>query len=191
MRMVPGVHLTYRTWRGIWAFLFLLPSLILFGLIVVYPLGWAAWISLNDWGFLRLPAFIGMGNYARLLADPLFWKSLKVTLLWTVVVVPAILVFSLPLALILNAGWVKLKGLFRGIYFAPVVTNIVAAAFVWRWMFEPGTGVVNWILGSLGLGKPGWLADPAWALWAVMVVGVWKQIGQAHGPLLGWTSDHP
>lgn len=159
--------------------LFLLPALILFGLIVVYPFGWAAWISLNDWGFFRSPAFIGPGNYARLLDDPLFWKSLKITFTWTLGVVPAILLISLPLALILNAGWVKLKGLFRAIYFAPVVTNIVAAAFVWRWLFDPGVGVINWILGSLGLGKPGWLADPAWALQAVMVVGVWKQIGQA------------
>jgi len=173
------MRLGYRTRQNLWALVFLAPALVLFGLIVVFPFAWAAWISLNDWGFFRLPSFIGLGNYVRLWHDPLFWKSLRVTFTWTAGVVPAILVISLPLALALNAGWLRLRGLFRAVYFAPVVTSIVAASFVWRWLFDPGMGVVNWILGSLGLGKPGWLADPEWALAAVMVVGVWKQVGQA------------
>ncbi|MDR5696017.1 MAG: sugar ABC transporter permease [Armatimonadota bacterium] len=171
--------LTYRTRHVLWAFAFLAPAFVLFFFIVVYPLGWALALSLQDWSFFGAKRFIGLGNYVRLWNDPLFWKSLGISFKWTIGVVPAILMISLPLALFLNAGWLRLKSLYRTGYFVPVVTNIVAVAFVWRWMFDPDFGVINWFLGVLGLPKPGWLADPAWALYAMMVVGVWKQIGQA------------
>jgi len=174
-----AVLLTYRARHVLWALAFLAPALLLFFFIVVYPLGWALALSLQDWSFFGAKRFIGLGNYVRLWNDPLFWKSLGISFKWTLGVVPAIVVISLPLALFLNAGWLRLKALYRTGYFIPVVTNIVAVAFVWRWMFDPDFGVINWFLGLLGLPKPGWLADPAWALYAMMVVGVWKQIGQA------------
>lgn len=173
----PLLHPTHRHW--LWAYIFLLPALALFVLVVVYPLGWAAWLSLQDWNFFGVKRFIGLGNYSQLLRDPLFWKSLRISFTWTLGVVPAILVISLPVAVFLNAGWIRFRAAYRTVYFIPVITNVVAVAFVWRWMFDPTFGIVNWFLGLLGLGRPTWLADPAWALPAMMVVGVWKQIGQA------------
>lgn len=178
-RRPPGPRLTQRRHLILWAFVFLVPALVLFGLIVVYPLGWAVSLSLQDWSFFGRRGFVGLANYVRLIHDPLFWKSLRVTFTWTVGVVPAILAISLPLAVMLNAPWVRLRSVIRTGYFVPVVTNMVAAAFVWRWLFDPGFGVINFVLGRLGLGQPGWLADPAYALPAMMVVGVWKQVGQA------------
>ncbi len=168
-----------RTREALWGYTFLLPALLLFVGTVAYPLGWAAWLSLYDWNFFGAKRFIGLGNYARLVQDPQFWTSLRVTITWTVGVVPAILALSLPLAVFLNAAWLKFRSLYRTIYFVPVVTNAVAMAFAWRWLFDPQFGVVNYALGRLGLQGPAWLADPAWALPAMMVVGVWKQIGQA------------
>ncbi|MDR7401187.1 MAG: sugar ABC transporter permease [Armatimonadota bacterium] len=165
--------------HALWAYGFLLPALALFVLIVAYPLAWAAWLSVHDWPFFGAKRYVGLGNYLRLLGDPLFWQSLRVTVTWTVGVVPAILIISLPVAVCLNTGWLRLRAAYRTAYFIPVITNAVAVAFVWRWMFDPTFGIINWALGALGLGRPAWLADPRWALPAVMVVGVWKQIGQA------------
>jgi multiple sugar transport system permease protein len=98
---------------------------------------------------------------------------------WTLGVVPAVLLIALPLALILNLPLLRLRAAFRTAYFTPVVTNIVAAAFVWRWLFDPQLGPVNQTLQVFGVWGPAWLADPGWALSAMMIVAVWKQIGQA------------
>lgn len=174
-----GLRITQQTRHVLWAYAFLLPALLLFAFIVAYPLVWALWLSLQDWSFLGRKAWVGAGNYVRLARDPLFWKSLGLSLKWTAGVVPAVILIALPVALFLNAGWMRLRPLYRTVYFLPVVTNIVAVAFVWRWMFDPQFGIVNAILGGFGLGRPGWLADPAWALYAMMTVAVWKQIGQA------------
>jgi multiple sugar transport system permease protein len=175
----PRVILRPRVRRWLWAYGFLFPALVLFAVIVVYPLGWAGWLSLQDWNFFGSKKFVGLGNYARLMQDPLFWKSLRISFVWTAGVVPAILLISLPLAVFLNAGWIRLRSAYRTAYFIPVITNAVAVAFVWRWMFDPTFGIVNWTLSRLGLAQPAWLADPLWALPAMMVVAVWKQVGQA------------
>ncbi len=172
-------RVSYQTRHVLWGYAFLLPALILFAFVVAYPLGWALWLSFHDWSFVGRKAWIGLGNYTRLARDPLFWKSLGISLRWTLGVVPAVILIALPVALFLNAGWMRVRALYRTIYFLPVVTNMVAAAFVWRWMFDPQFGIINALLDRFGLIRPGWLADPAWALPAMMIVAVWKQIGQA------------
>jgi len=173
------MRLKPRQRQAIWAYVFLTPTLILFALIVIYPFLYAFYLSLQEWGVFGDTYFVGLQNYRDMLNDPLFWKSLSNTFKWTVGVVPATIIIALLVALILNSQRVKARGAFRTIYFVPVVTNMVAAAFVWRWLFEPTFGVVNYILERLGLPGPGWLASTKWALAAMMVVGIWKQIGFA------------
>ncbi len=173
------MRLKPRQRQAIWAYVFLTPTLILFALIVIYPFLYAFYLSLQEWGVFGDTYFVGLQNYRDMLNDPLFWKSLGNTFKWTVGVVPATIIIALLVALILNSQRVKARGAFRTIYFVPVVTNMVAAAFVWRWLFEPTFGVVNYILERLGLPGPGWLASTKWALPAMMVVGIWKQIGFA------------
>ncbi|HPT84149.1 MAG TPA: sugar ABC transporter permease [Limnochordia bacterium] len=173
------MRLKPRQRQAIWAYVFLTPTLILFALIVIYPFLYAFYLSLQEWGVFGDTYFVGIQNYRDMLNDPLFWKSLGNTFKWTVGVVPATIIIALLVALILNSQRVKARGAFRTIYFVPVVTNMVAAAFVWRWLFEPTFGVVNYILERLGLPGPGWLASTKWALPAMMVVGIWKQIGFA------------
>jgi len=164
-------------WVGV---LFVLPAVILFVISVLIPLIQAFYMSLFDWSTIReAKKFIFFKNYIDMFHDPKFIKSVAVTIMWTVGVVPTIIFLSLMLALILNMKSLRFKGLFRTIYFVPVVTNMVAASFVWRWLFEPSHGVINCFLSLLNLPQPGWLADPQWALPAMMVVGVWKQIGFA------------
>ena len=173
------MRLKPRQRQAIWAYVFLTPTLILFALIVIYPFLYAFYLSLQEWGVFGDTYFVGLQNYRDMLNDPLFWKSLSNTFKWTVGVVPATIIIALLVALILNSQRVKARGAFRTIYFVPVVTNMVAAAFVWRWLFEPTFGLVNYFLERLGLPGPGWLASTKWALPAMMVVGIWKQIGFA------------
>lgn len=167
-----------RRWSR-WAWLFLTPALVGFIAIVLYPFIDAFWMSLHDWPVLGAKRFVGFDNYRALLKDPLFWKSLRVTALWTIGVVPATIAIGTMVALLLNQKNLAGREFWRSIYFIPVMTNMVAASFVWRWLFEPTNGVVNWFVRLLGLPGPGWLADTTWALPAMMVVGVWKQIGFA------------
>lgn len=165
--------------KTLWAYVFLIPTLILYAIIVIYPVFSAFFISLNKWPVFGQKMFIGFGNYVRMVKDPLFWQSLKVTVIWTSGVVPLVMIIGLAVAIVLNAPWLRLKGLFRTIYFVPVVTSMVASGFVWRWLFEPSMGVINWFINLLGLPSPGWLASTTWAIVAVMIVGIWKQIGYA------------
>lgn len=171
--------MTFYRRQALWGLAFAAPALLLFALIVAYPLLWAGWLSLLDYSLVGRKVFTGLGNYIRLWSDPLFWKSMRNSAVWTAGVVPAILLLSLPLAIALNAPLLRLRAAFRTAYFTPVVTNIVAAAFVWRWLFDPQLGPVNQMLKVFGVLGPAWLADPAWALSAMMIVAVWKQIGQA------------
>jgi len=171
--------LTFYRRQALWGLAFAAPALLLFGVIVAYPLLWAGWLSLQDYSLVGRKVFAGLGNYARLLSDPLFWKSLRNSTVWTVGVVPVVLVISLPLALALNLPLLRLRAAFRTAYFTPVVTNVVAAAFVWRWLFDPQLGPINQVLKLIGIQGPAWLADPRSALPAMMIVAVWKQIGQA------------
>src|SRR5690554_2076716 len=173
------LRLTPQRRQTCWAFIFLAPTLFLFVLLVIYPFIDAFNLSLQEWTLFRKGGYIGWENYRTMFQDELVGKSLVNTLYWTVGVVPGILVFSMALALILNIPRLKAKGVFRTVYFVPVITNMVAASFVWRWLFEPTFGVVNYFLSRLGLPEPGWLASTNWALPAMIIVGIWKQIGFA------------
>lgn len=168
-----------RRRQVVWGYVFLAPALALFAVILVYPLLYALWLGFYDWPVFGERTFVGLGNYTRMLSDPLFRKSLVNTVCWTCCVVPATVVISLAVALLLEAKFLKGRSLFRTIYFVPVVTSVVGAAFAWKWLFEPTFGVINWLLGLIGIRGPGWLASTTWALPAMMAVGVWKQVGFA------------
>lgn len=185
------LRLTPQRRQTCWAFIFLAPTLFLFVLLVIYPFIDAFNLSLQEWTLFRKGGYIGWENYRTMFQDELVGKSLVNTLYWTVGVVPGILVFSMALALILNIPRLKAKGVFRTVYFVPVITNMVAASFVWRWLFEPTFGVVNYFLSRLGLPEPGWLASTNWALPAMIIVGIWKQIGFAMVILLAGLQTIP
>lgn len=156
------------------------PALILFTIVNLWPTIDGLRMSFFRTRPFRPPEFSWFDNYVKLIGDPLFWKSLSVTATWTIVVVPVVAIGGLALAAALHTRWLRGKGLWRTIYFAPVITSMVAAAFTWRWLFDPTSGVVNFVLRSLGVQHPpDWLASPDWALPAVMIVGVWQQLGYA------------
>jgi multiple sugar transport system permease protein len=148
------------------------------GIVILYPILDAFYISFFRWNLLSFEkSFIGLKNYEGLFQDSIFKKALINTLYFSVISVPVTLFIALIIALMLNSLSTGIKNTLRTIYFIPVITSIVAVSFVWRWMFEPSYGPINHILGFLGIHGIGWLSDTKWALPAIMIVNIWRNIG--------------
>jgi len=166
----------YQREQVLTAALFLTPALLVLGVFVLYPIVSAAHISLTSWnGFDPVKPFVGLDNYARLAHDRQAWNSLLVTVLYGAGVCLLSVVSGLAVALLLDRP-LRGRGFYRGVYFLPAVTSSVAAAIVWRYMLDPA-GLVNAVLGRLGLGGPDWLQDRWLALGALTLLTVWKNLG--------------
>lgn len=158
------------------AVLFLAPAVVVLGIFVFYPILAAGRISLTSWnGFDPVKPFVGLQNYVALTSDPEFWNSLLVTVLYATGVCLLSVISGLAVALLLDAP-LRGLGIYRTVYFLPVVTSSVAAAIVWRYMLDPA-GFVNGLLGQLGIQGPDWLQDRWLALGALTLLTVWKNIG--------------
>jgi len=151
---------------------FLAPWLVGFALFIAYPLGASFYYSLTDFHILRGPRFVGLDNYRDLWQDELFWISLGNTLYYLAFAVPLGTVASVGLAMLVN---VRLPGiaLFRTLYYTPSIVPVVASALVWLMLLNPRFGLVNTLLRLAGLPAPGWLADPAWAMPALVLMSLW------------------
>lgn len=121
------------------------------------------------------PQFVGFDNFARLFGDPLFWKSLRNTLLFAIFVVPIQAGLALVLALLIN---VKIRGVnfFRTVYFLPVVTSMVVVSLLWKLLYQPD-GLINNFLAVFGIDGPDWLGKANTALIAILVMSVWQGVG--------------
>ena len=159
-------------------YLFIAPAVILFCLLLVYPIFSGFLLSFQDWNLLAKEAsFVGLGNYTKALRDPLFKKSLWNTVYYTLMTIPATVVLSLVVALMINSRLVKWKSLFRILYFIPVVTSMVAISFVWKWMYNPRYGLINLALEAIGLNGQSWLSSPTLALPSVAIMMIWQSLG--------------
>lgn len=159
------------------AMLALLPAFLVLGIFSIYPIIYSGYLSLQDWnGFDPQPTYVGLQNYVDLFSSPNFWHSLGVTIVYVGGITLLSVVGGLVIALLLNTG-IRGVTFYRVLYFIPVVTATVAAATVWKYLLDPGTGFVNVTLRSIGIQGPAWLTDPNWALVAVILVGVWKRVG--------------
>ncbi len=130
--------------------------------------------SLGNYSYLR---FVGFKNYSTLLSDPLFWTALKNTFYFVLVGGPLSVATSLGAAILLNSKYIKHKGIFRLVYFLPVVTTLVAVSIVWRYFYHPRFGLLNYILSLAGIGKIDWLGDPVFSMPAIILLAVWKNFG--------------
>jgi multiple sugar transport system permease protein len=162
--------------------LFLSPALVVLAAFFFVPVLGSFLLSFTDFdiyalGNLDYLRFVGLKNYESLLNDPLFWKALQNTFFFVFVGGPLSVLFSLGTALLLNAKLTPWRGVFRLIYFAPVVTTLVAVAVVWRYLYHPRSGVLNSFLGLFGLPPIDWLGDPTWAMPAIILLAVWKNFG--------------
>ncbi len=164
------------------AYLFLTPALLAIFIFFLIPVLAALLMSFTDFdvyslGNLSYARFIGLQNYIQIFKDPLFWQSLKNTLCFVVAGGPLSIVVSLTAALLLSSKLVKYKGLFRLVYFMPVVTTIVAVSILWRFIYNPHFGILNYLLSFAGVHPIDWLGDPHWAMPAIILMVVWKNFG--------------
>jgi multiple sugar transport system permease protein len=143
--------------------LFLGPSLAGVVLFVAGPIVASLALAFTSWDLLTPPTFVGLRNFERLSRDLEFWAALRHTVTFLAGYVPLVLVAGLAVAVALN-GRVPARGVFRAIYFLPVVTSWVAVALVWKWLLNPQFGLVNAWLAQLGIQGPAWLFDPNWAM---------------------------
>lgn len=157
-------------------FSFVLPAILLFAAFIFLPMIYAFWISLQKWDILKPPTFVGMANYEALAADPVFHSAIRNTLYYILGSVPAGIVLSLILALLLNQQ-LRLRYFFRSALFLPVVTSMVAVGLLWRYMFASEYGVLNYVLSLLGIPTQNWLVDPRLAMPAVIIASIWRQAG--------------
>ncbi len=164
------------------ALLFLAPALLLLGVFFLFPVLAGLALSLTDFdvyavGSPEVARFVGLHNYRDVLSDQEFWNALRNTLYFAFVGGPLSVLASLAAALLVNAKLARLKGLFRTVLFAPVVTTLVAVAIVWRYILQPRYGFLNFGLERLGLDPVDWLGDPLWSMPAIILLAVWKNFG--------------
>lgn len=156
--------------------LFLLPSLVPLLAFMVVPMIASLALTTFEWNLIRPPQFVALDNFARLVTDPGFHAAVVHTGQFLIGYLPLVMVGGLALALALNQA-VRGLAIFRTAYFLPVVTSWVVVALMWKWLLNPGTGIVNWTLGLIGIQGPGWWTDPAWAMASIVIASAWKDLG--------------
>lgn len=158
------------------------PALLAIAAFFFLPVLAALALSITDFDIYALadPAnlrVVGLDNYARLLRDPAFRAALGNTAYFVLLAAPLSIAVSLGAALLVNARLARFPALYRTVFFLPVVVTLVAAAVVWRYLYQPRFGLLNRGLALVGVAPVDWLGDPAWAMPAIVLMTVWKNFG--------------
>jgi multiple sugar transport system permease protein len=162
--------------ESITGYLFLLPDLLGLSIFVIIPIAGAFWISLHNWDALSPMVWTGLQNYIELFDDPLFWDSLRITATYTVCYVPLLYAVSLGLALLVNQRLPFLR-LFRTVFFVPVVLSLVVSSLMWKYILDERAGLLNYLLGFVGIPPQSWLGSVELALPSIILVSIWIQMG--------------
>ncbi|PKL44809.1 MAG: sugar ABC transporter permease [Candidatus Riflebacteria bacterium HGW-Riflebacteria-1] len=158
------------------AYLYLMPVVVILVIFHVLPIFYSLAVSFYEWDLIGAPEFVGVHNYQRLFDDPMFYKSLMNTLYYAALSVPLSIISSLAIALLLNNP-ISAIGLYRTVYFIPVITSINAVAIVWNFIYHPDFGLLNKILDIFSINAQTWLQDPFWAMPCIIFMSVWKGLG--------------
>lgn len=163
-----------RDWRTGWAFA--APGLLTLAVVMGFPLVYAALISLSSLTLLKpmLQPFVGLKNFATVMADPLFWSALWLTIKYSVVTVLGEFVIGLGIALMLNRT-VTMKPVYFAVLTIPMAMSPVSVALIWRMLLQPNLGIANQVMESLGLPRIDWLGNADLALWTMAAIDIWQQ----------------
>jgi multiple sugar transport system permease protein len=170
---VAGRRRPRRDWI---AYAFIAPAVIVLAVVVAIPALTTLGFSFTDVTFLRPTSFVGLKNYLTLAGDPVFRQAMRNTVYYTVGVTLPTMAVGLATALLLNVRNPG-RNIFRAILYLPVLVSIAAAAMVWIYLYDPDLGPINGILQSLGLPAPRWLQNPATAMPALIIMGIWRDYG--------------
>ncbi|WP_225442437.1 carbohydrate ABC transporter permease [Paenibacillus lycopersici] len=159
-------------------FLFISPWLIGLVIFAVFPIAASLIISFMKWDIYQSPSWVGLDNFKHLFHDKLFYKSLRVTLVYSAFAIPLGLIFGLALSLMLN---LNIRGIntYRTLFYLPSVISGVAIAMVWKWIFNSDYGLLNYLLSLIGIHGPKWLEDPNWILTTYIIMSLWSIGGSA------------
>ncbi|WP_163539851.1 sugar ABC transporter permease [Gracilibacillus sp. YIM 98692] len=160
----------------LWLIVFLLPNFLGFILFIGFPIISSFGLSFTQWDLLGSISFVGFDNYIRMVQDEEFWRAFRNTFLFIFGYLPLVMVFGLACALLLNKQ-MKLRAFFRASYFLPVITSWVAVSLVWKWLYNPNYGLINYFLSLIGIDGPQWLHDPSTAMIGIILASAWKDIG--------------
>lgn len=152
------------------------PYLLYLAVFVAFPVGFSVWLTFHRWNIIGEPVSIGLANYARLLQDWLFWKSILNTLKFLLLHIPLQIAVALGLAVLLDKP-LRGRSFFRGAYFLPVIVSGVVVTILWQQLLATDGGVLNRLLSRVGLPRVGWLIDPDVAMYAIAVMATWKNVG--------------
>jgi sn-glycerol 3-phosphate transport system permease protein len=162
---------------AIWGWSFILPSVLVLSAFVVYPAVDSFYLSLHDFdAFMTSKVFIGLDNYRMLLLSPDYWQSISVSIAFTLMTAIPSVLLSLVIAVLLDAN-PFFQGAFRTIFLIPVAVSSAMAAMLWIFIYNPSSGYMNYILDLFGIAGPNWLGNPDWALLAVAIATIWKELG--------------
>ncbi len=157
------------------ATLLLLPAIIFLLLMTIFPTIYSLWLSMQQYNLSRpdLISFVGFRNYGQLLSDDLFWRSVRLTLTFSFVALALQIVVGFLIASVFDRGG-RGTTIWRTLFIIPVFTSPVALGLTWRYMYQPGYGLINYFLGLFGIPPVNWLASPQWAMPAVIFADVWQ-----------------
>jgi multiple sugar transport system permease protein len=176
MNASPRPRFAARHRESITGYLFLLPDLLGLLIFLIIPIAYAFFISLHDWDGLSAMRWNGLDNYLKLLSDAQFWASLKITAIYTIIYVPVLYAISLGLALLVNQRLPFMR-FFRTIFFVPVVLSLVVSSLMWKYIFDERAGLLNFLIGLIGIPPQAWLGSVELALPSIIIVSVWIQMG--------------
>jgi ABC-type sugar transport system permease subunit len=173
----PLTRLSYRGRQARAAWLFLTPSLAVLTVFVVWPMFQAGYLSFTSYNLVQAAQWVGLGNYRQMLHDPQVWNALKNTLVYAAVSTPISVLLALALALFLNQA-IALRGFLRSAVFLPFVVSLGVVSIAWSFLLDPNIGLLTDWLSHLGITtQQGYLQDPSTAMYAVIAVGIWKNVG--------------
>jgi len=182
-------RLELEEWRA--AAILLLPATLGLLIFAFFPIAQAFEVSFYEAPLLSTQReFVGLANYQTAISDSVFQRALVNTLIYTVAVVIFQVVLALLLAALINHSFPGV-GLFRSAYFLPVVTSLVVVSTVWKIMYHTDNGLINSVLRTASLPPQPWLISPDLALWSIVIIGVWKEVGFSMLILLGGLQSIP
>ncbi len=161
---------------GASGYLLILPYMIFFALFVAYPLIFSFVLVFHHWSIVGPLQWVGLGNFMELVGDNHFWKALGNTVIFLIIHVPLQIAAALVLAEVLNRA-LPARGFFRAAFFLPVVVSGVAVTIIWKQLYSTDFGILNQLLGVIGIGRVPWITDPGWAMPSIAIMATWKNVG--------------
>ncbi len=178
-------------------YVLLLPHAVFFGIFFIFPLFKSIYMSLTEWGlFQGMIRYVGLDNYKKIFEfssyrSEYFWKAIWVTAQFVLYSVPILVAVALTLAMLLNNKRLKLKSLHLAAIFVPTALSVTVIAVMWKWILNNYSGLLNYLLGFLGISKISWLTDLPWVWGAIIIATVWWTVGWNTVILLGGLSKIP